>query len=50
MENYKVIYAALEESGMLATDFLDAITNWLGTGFLDDEFMEFLKQEGILEE
>lgn len=33
---------------MTGADFLDIITNWLGIQILDDDFMEYLEEEGII--
>lgn len=48
MENYDKVREALEERKMSGADFLNVITNWLGTQILDDDFMEYLEEEGIL--
>ena len=48
MDNYNKVREALEELHMTGVDFLDVITNWLGTQILDDDFMEYLEEEGII--
>lgn len=49
MDNYSKVREALEELNMTGADFLDVITNWLGTQILDDDFIEYLENEGILD-
>lgn len=49
MDNYNRVCEALEEKQMTGVEFLDVITNWLGTQILDDDFMEYLENEGILD-
>lgn len=48
MDNCNKVREALEELHMAGADFLDVITNWLGIQLLDDDFMEFLEEEGII--
>lgn len=48
MDNYEKVCEVLEERNMTGVEFLDVITNWLGTQILDDDFMEFLEDEQII--
>ena len=50
IKNYNVVERAIEENNISALDMLNAFTNWHGMGLLDDEFIEFLKEEGIITE
>lgn len=48
MENYSVIEQAIEENNVSAVEVLNAFVNWHGMQLLDDEFVEYLKEEGII--
>ena len=47
-DNYSKITEAVTERNMGAVEMLDIITNYLGLQILDDDFVEYLEQEGIL--
>lgn len=49
-KNYNIIEQAIEENDISAVEVLDAFVNWHGMQLLDDEFVEFLSEEGIVTE
>lgn len=48
IENYNVIEQAIEENNISALEVLNAFVNWHGMQLLDDDFVEFLREEGII--
>lgn len=47
-KNYSILLEAIKTNNISAEDLLDAFTNWYGLQLLDDDFMEFLKDEQII--
>lgn len=48
MKNYNIIEQAIEENHISASDMLNAFVIWHGMQLLDDNFVEFLREEGII--
>lgn len=46
--NYSILLEAIKTNNISAEDLLDAFTNWHGLQLLDDDFIEFLKDEQII--
>lgn len=47
-KNYRILLDAIKTNNISAEDLLDAFTNWCGLQLLDDDFIEFLKDEQII--
>lgn len=47
-KNYETLLEAIKENGISAEELLGAFTNWHGLQLIDDDFMEFLKDEGVI--
>ena len=47
-KNYSILSEAIKTNNISAEELLDAFTNWYGLQLLDDELMEFLKDEQII--
>ena len=47
-KNYSILLEAIKTRNIGAEDLLDAFTNWHGLQLIDDDFMEFLEDEGII--
>nr|DAU50848.1 MAG TPA: Sporulation inhibitor A [Caudoviricetes sp.] len=47
-KNYNILLDAIKTNNISAEDLLDAFTNWHGLQLLDDDFIEFLKDEQII--
>lgn len=47
-KNYSILLEAIKTNAIGAEDLLDAFTNWHGLQLIDDDFMEFLEDEGII--
>lgn len=47
-KNYNALLEAIETNNISAGDLLNAFTNWHGLQLLDDDFIEFLKDEQII--
>lgn len=47
-KNYSILLEAIKTNNISAEDLLDAFTNWHGLQLLDDDFIEFLKDEQII--
>ena len=47
-KNYNILLEAIEINNISAKDLLDAFTNWHGLQLVDDDFIEFLKDEQII--
>lgn len=50
MENYNIIEQPIKENNISALEILNAFVNRHGTQIIDDEFVEYLKEEGIVTE
>lgn len=46
--NYETLLEAIKTDNISAEELLDAFTNWHGLQLLDDDFIEFLKDEQII--
>lgn len=46
--NYETLLEAIKTNNISAEELLDAFTNWYGLQLIDDDFMEFLEDEGII--
>lgn len=46
--NYDILSEAIKTNNISAEELLDAFTNLHGLQILDDDFMEFLEDEGII--
>ena len=46
--NYETLLEAIKTDNISAEELLDTFTNWYGLQLIDDEFMEFLKDEQII--
>lgn len=46
--NYETLLEAIKTNNISAEELLDAFTNWNGLQLIDDDFMEFLEDEGII--
>lgn len=46
-KNYNTLLKAIETNNISAEDLLNAFTDWNGLQLLDDDFIEFLKDEQI---
>ena len=46
--NYETLLEAIKTNNISAEELLDAFTNWHGLQLIDDDFMEFLEDEGII--
>jgi hypothetical protein len=46
--NYETLLEAIKTNDIGAEELLDAFTNWHGLQLIDDDFMEFLEDEGII--
>lgn len=46
--NYEILLEAIKTNNISAEELLDAFTNWHGLQLIDDDFMEFLKDEQII--
>lgn len=46
--NYDILLEAIKANNISAEELLDAFTNWYGLQLIDDDFMEFLEDEGII--
>lgn len=44
--NYDILLDAIKANNISAEELLDAFTNWHGLQLIDDDFMEFLEDEG----
>lgn len=47
-KNYETLSKAIKTNNISVEELLDAFTNWHGLQLLDDDFMEFLEEEGII--
>lgn len=48
-KNYNILLDAIKTNNISAEDLFDAFTkNWHGLQLLDDDFIEFLKDEQII--
>ena len=50
-KNYETLLEVIKTNNISAEwleELLDAFTNWHGMQLLDDDFMEFLEEEGII--
>jgi hypothetical protein len=47
-KNYNILLEAIETNNISAEELLDAFTNWHGLQLIEDDFIEFLKDEGII--
>ena len=47
-KNYNIIEQAIEENDISAVEVLNAVVNWHGMQLLDDDFVELLREEGII--
>lgn len=48
LKNYETLSEAIKTNNISAEELLDAFTNWHGMWLLDDDFMEFMEEEGII--
>ena len=46
MDKVIKLYSVVEENNMSATEVLDLFLNYFGTQLVDDEFLEFIEDEG----
>lgn len=46
--NYVTLLEAIKTNNISAEELLNEITNWHGVQLIDDDFMEFLEDEGII--
>lgn len=46
--NYETLLEAIETNNISAEELLNAFTNWHGLQLIDDDFIEFLEDEGII--
>lgn len=46
--NYETLLEAIKTDNISAEELLDTFTNWYGLQLIDDDFMEFLEDEGII--
>lgn len=46
--NYETLLEAIKTNNISAEELLDAFTNWHGLQLIDDDFMEFMEDEGIM--
>lgn len=46
--NYETLLEAIKTNNISAEELLDAFTNWHGLQLIDDDFMEFMEDEGII--
>lgn len=47
-KNYNVLLEAIETNNISAEGLLNAFTDWNGLQLIDDDFIEFLKDEQII--
>lgn len=47
-KNYNILLEAIETNNISAEDLLNAFTDWNGLQLINDDFMEFLEDEGII--
>lgn len=47
-KNYNILLEAIKTNNISAEELLDAFTNWHGLQLIEDDFIEFLKDEGII--
>lgn len=47
-KNCNILLEAIKTNNISAEDLLDAFTNWHGLQLLDDDFIEFLKDEQVI--
>lgn len=47
-KNYSILLEAIKTNNISAEGLLDAFTNWHGLQLIDDDFMEFFEDEGII--
>lgn len=45
-KNYETLLEVIKANNISAEELLDAFTNWHGLQLIDDDFMEFLEDEG----
>lgn len=46
--NYETLLEAIKTNNISAEELLNAFTNWHGLQLIDDDFMEFMEEEGII--
>lgn len=46
--NYETLLEAIKTDNISAEELLDTFTNWYVLQLIDDDFMEFLEDEGII--
>ena len=47
-ENYNTLLESIKTNNISAEDLLNAFTDWNGLQLIDDDFIEFLKDEQII--
>lgn len=47
-KNYNILLEAIETNNISAEDLLNAFTDWNRLQLIDDDFIEFLKDEQII--
>lgn len=47
-KNYNILLEAIETNNISAEDLLNAFTDWNGLQLINDDFMEFLEDEGVI--
>ena len=47
-KNYNILLEAIKTNNISAEDLLNAFTDWNGLQLIDDDFIEFLKDEQII--